>query len=130
VPVEWNGFDFTWSACALDHLGTLENGMTFIERSLDCLRPGGVAVHTTEFNVSSDSSTLATGSTVLYRRRDIIELTERLVSRGHRMVLNFNPGSGEIDRHVDEPPYSDVHLKLRTADYVATSIGLIVDKCL
>jgi hypothetical protein len=130
VPAAWTGFDFTWSACALDHLGSIEHGLSFIERSLGCIRPGGVAVHTTEFNVSSDSSTIAAGSTVLFRRRDIVELAERLASHGHRMVLNFNPGSGEVDRHVDEPPYSDVHLKLRTADYVATSIGLIVGKSL
>jgi hypothetical protein len=51
-------FDFCWSACALEHLGSLKHGMEFIKRSLDILSPGGVAVHTTEFNLSSDDRTI------------------------------------------------------------------------
>ena len=42
IPGDLTGFDFCWSACALEHLGTIEHGLTFIERSLDCLAPGGV----------------------------------------------------------------------------------------
>ena len=51
-------FDFCWSACALEHLGSLEQGLQFVERSLDCLKQGGWAVHTTEYNISSDSTTV------------------------------------------------------------------------
>jgi len=48
------GYDFLWSSCALEHLGTLRAGVDFIVRSARLLKPGGVAVHTTEFNVGSD----------------------------------------------------------------------------
>ncbi len=61
VPDDLAGYDFCWSACALEHLGSLDNGIKFIRRSLACLAPGGVAVHTTEFNTSSDEDTLLRG---------------------------------------------------------------------
>jgi hypothetical protein len=51
-------FDFTWSACALEHLGSLAAGMEFILESMKTIKPGGVAIHTTEFNVSSEDSTI------------------------------------------------------------------------
>lgn len=46
-----NSFDFCWSSCALEHLGNIENGIKFVINSLKCLKSGGVAVHTTEYNV-------------------------------------------------------------------------------
>jgi cyclopropane fatty-acyl-phospholipid synthase-like methyltransferase len=58
-------FDFCWSACALEHLGSLENGIKFIENSLRMLKPGGVAVHTTEFTLSR-GDTIDHEPTVLY----------------------------------------------------------------
>ena len=48
-------FDFCWSSCALEHLGSLQHGLDFIENSLAILKPGGIAIHTTEFNLSSIS---------------------------------------------------------------------------
>jgi hypothetical protein len=41
--------------------------------------------------------------------------------------LNLNAGSGELDRHVDLPPYKqEPHLRLLLDRYVITSLGLIV----
>ena len=69
VPKEM--FDFSWSSCSFEHLGSLEVGLKFLIHSMDCLKPGGIAVHTTEFNVSSNDATLETGNCVIYRRKDI-----------------------------------------------------------
>jgi cyclopropane fatty-acyl-phospholipid synthase-like methyltransferase len=60
IPGDLRGFDLCWSACALEHLGGIRHGLDFIAASLDCLRPGGLAVHTTEFNLSSDTDTVET----------------------------------------------------------------------
>ena len=49
IPDDLRGFDFTWSSCALEHLGSLGAGAEFVVRQMDCLRPGGTAVHTTEY---------------------------------------------------------------------------------
>jgi 2-polyprenyl-3-methyl-5-hydroxy-6-metoxy-1,4-benzoquinol methylase len=129
IDPDLRNFDFCWSACALEHLGSIKAGLRFIEASLECLRPGGVAVHTTEFNCQSDSKTLDNNSTVLFRKRDFIALAERLHRRGHDIVLNFDTGDQPLDLHIDVPPYSqNDHLKLQIAQWVTTSYGLIVRK--
>ena len=71
IPDDLTGFDFLWSSCALEHLGSIERGLRFIERSMSCLKPGGVAVHTTEFNLVSNDATVDNDGTVLFRKRDL-----------------------------------------------------------
>jgi 2-polyprenyl-3-methyl-5-hydroxy-6-metoxy-1,4-benzoquinol methylase len=121
-------FDFAWSACALEHLGDIEAGFDFIRRSLACLRPGGTAVHTTEYNVSSNDATIETGSTVLYRRCDFERFAKELRAAGHRMQITYGLGTTEDDRHIDEMPYTNCHLKVRHEGFVITSFGLIITK--
>jgi SAM-dependent methyltransferase len=130
IPDDLTGYDFCWSACALEHLGSIEQGLAFIERSLDCLRPGGFAIHTTEYNLSSNADTVSEGGTVLFRRRDLEELHQRLAAKGHTMApLDLDPGYGEIDRYIDVAPYRDEpHLKLALRGYAATSVGIIIQK--
>jgi len=128
VPEDLTGYDFCWSACALEHLGSLEHGMAFIERSLRCLKPGGIAVHTTEFNLDSDSETVAEGLTVIYRQRDLMELARRVTAAGYTIApLDLNQGGGVLDRYIDAPPYrTDLHLTLSLWGHKATSVGLII----
>jgi 2-polyprenyl-3-methyl-5-hydroxy-6-metoxy-1,4-benzoquinol methylase len=129
IPCDLQGFDFVWSSCSLEHLGSLENGLEFIERSIDCLKPGGVAVHTTEFNLGTNDKTLESKVTVAYRKKDIEGLALRLVAKGYRIpLINFSPGDRMLDRVVDRPPYRHSHLKLLYARHLLTSIGLFVVK--
>jgi SAM-dependent methyltransferase len=122
-------FDFVWSACAFEHLGSIENGLRFVMESLRCLKPGGVAVHTTELNVTSDSDTLTSGSTVLFRRQDFEELARRVRAAGGDLELNFNIGDRPMDKFYDVPPYSETnHLKLQIDRFVTTSFGLLIRK--
>ena len=37
-------FDFVWSACAFEHLGSILNGLEFVVNSVKCLKPGGVVL--------------------------------------------------------------------------------------
>lgn len=130
IPSDLRNFDFTWSSCAFEHLGSIDRGLQFFENSLDCLRPGGMAVHTTELNLSSNDDTLDETSTVLFRRRDFEELASRLIEKGHEvMPITFDVGDGKLDRHIDMPPYChDQHLKLGLMRWVSTSFGMIVRK--
>lgn len=122
-------FDFVWSSCALEHLGSLRKGEDFVSRSMKCLRAGGVAVHTTEYNVSSDLDTVQEGATVLFRRSDIEKLANRLRAEGCRVDVDFDTGRGPMDQHVDTPPYkASPHLKLSIGRYVSTSIALVIEK--
>lgn len=138
LPSSLNGFDFSWSTCSFEHCGSLELGLRFLERQMDCLNPGGVAVHTTEFNLTSNTKTVDGGSYVIYRLRDIEQVCRKLVSAGHSVEpLDIAVGEHRLDRHVDEPPYPDVpsvpgtavkHLRLNLSGYVSTSIALIIRK--
>lgn len=123
------GFDFCWSACALEHLGSIQHGLDFIVNSVECLRPGGVAVHTTELNCSSDDETLDNDGTVLFRKQDFRRLATRLRDMDCEVTLNFNLGQQPLDQHIDVPPYSDdKHLKLLIAQWTSTSYGIIARK--
>lgn len=130
IPDTLSGYDFCWSACALEHLGSIEQGLAFIERSVQCLRPGGLAVHTTELNVSSNDDTVDNMGTVLFRRRDFEALAVRLRAQGHIVApFDFDPGPRALDRYVDMPPYLfEPHLKLALEGFAATSFGIIVQR--
>lgn len=129
IPADLRGFDFVWSSCSLEHLGTIGRGLRFILDALECVRPGGFAVHTTEFNLSSNRWTLPAGNTVLFRRRDFERLARRLRASGHEVELDFTLGDGWAERIVDRPPYrTDVHLRLRLRWFDSTSFGLIIRK--
>ena len=130
IPADATGFDFVWSCCAFEHLGSIEHGLRFVRAAMRCLRPGGIAVHTTEFNLSSNLRTIESPDLSVFRRQDIERLAASLTATGHRVApLNLHPGAGPIDRYVDLPPYrNEPHLKLRLNQFVLTSIGLTVHK--
>lgn len=129
IPQDLRGYDCLWSCGSLEHIGGLENGLTFVERAMACLRPGGVAVHTTEFNLSSNDVTYESPEMSFYRRRDIEGLADRLRAGGHRLTLNLTRGTGPIDNHVDKPPFDyDLTMNALVCGYLITSVGLIIRK--
>ncbi|MDQ8039823.1 MAG: class I SAM-dependent methyltransferase [Rickettsiella sp.] len=124
-------FDFCWSSCCFEHLGSLQSGFDFVINSVEkTLRIGGVACHTTEFNLSSNEQTLDQGITVIYRKQDIEKLICLLRQRGHHVSdLIIAPNKHDLDLHIDIPPYKqDKHIKLKLADYICTSIGIVVKR--
>jgi hypothetical protein len=121
-------FDFCWSACSLDHLGSLQSGLRFVENSIGTLKAGGIAVHTTEFNLSSNADTVESPELSVYRKSDIETLFQTLEQAGHQVEpLDLSAGTTFLDGYVDLPPYRiEPHLRLRIAEYDCTSIGLII----
>jgi hypothetical protein len=130
IPIDIRGFDGCWSACALEHLGSLRHGLDFIRNSLDCLKPGGFAIHTTEFNLSSNDETFEHPRSSIFRKRDIVDLLSSLNEEGHHAwPLNLHPGEKMLDEVIDLPPHSPVHLKVALRKlFVGTSIGIAVRK--
>lgn len=128
IPDDLTGYDFCWSACALEHLGSIELGLVFVQRSVETLKPGGWAVHTTELNVTSNDETVDDMGTVLFRRRDMDELVRRLRVDGHEVVpFDYDAGDGPVDRYIDMAPYrAEPHLKLALEGFATTSFGLMV----
>jgi SAM-dependent methyltransferase len=148
IPADMNEkFDFCWSICAFEHLGSIEKGLRFVEQSLKVLKPGGIAIHTTEFNYASDDETIDNWPTVLFRRKDFEQLAERLKLQGYKVPdLSFDVGSSPIDWFIDLPPYphdvppspsrskyydksmNPAHLKLMVDGFPTTCYGIIAQK--
>ena len=142
IPEDLVDFDFCWSTCALEHLGSIEKGLAFIENSLKTLRPGGVAIHTTEFNINPDGPTIDNWPTVLFQRKHFEALAARLEAAGHTVApLDFDPGDKPLDQFIDLPPWQDgvmealsrglgkpAHLKVAIDGFVCTCIGITVTK--
>jgi hypothetical protein len=143
-----SNFDFCWSVCAMEHLGSIKKGLEFVENSLKVLKPGGIAIHTTEYNYLSESITIDDWPTVLFLSKHFEELATSLATKGHRMLgPNFDIGNGVLDRFIDLPPYAFgeggwfkldnnqwdeinqvVHLKLAIDGFPCTCFGIIVIK--
>jgi SAM-dependent methyltransferase len=124
-------FDFCWSSCSFEHLGSLRHGMEFVKNSIRTLKPGGVAVHTTEFNLSSNDATHEQQDLSIYRRRDIDQLIAELSAEGCIVSpIDYTLGDGFAETVIDLPPYGrgEPHLRLRIAEFDCTSVGLIVQK--
>ena len=146
IPADLADFDFCWSVCALEHLGSIGKAMDFVVNALATLKPGGVAVHTTEFNFLSDDETIDNWPTVLPLRRHFEALAERLRGLGHEVTsLDFNVGDKPLDRFIDIPPYpgdpglklermnaqgDSAHLKLSIDGFASTCFGMIIRKSL
>ncbi|GGF80180.1 hypothetical protein GCM10007301_45390 [Azorhizobium oxalatiphilum] len=143
IPPALRDYDFCWSICALEHLGSIAKGLDFIQNSLDTLKPGGVAVHTTEFNFLNDQETIDNWPTVLFQRQHFQSIAERLRMLGHDVAeLDFAIGNKPLDRFIDVPPWEHdmtdyvrsnwgdghVHLKLSIDGFPSTCFGLIIRK--
>jgi len=144
IPDMDTRFDFCWSVCAMEHLGSIKQGLDFVEASLKLLKPGGIAIHTTEYNYSS-AETIEYGPTVLFTKHHFTHLADILLKQGHQLLgPDFRIGSGFLDRFVDVPPYfvgegglssaqwseanQLAHLKLLIGDFRCTCFGIIVKK--
>ncbi len=130
IPGDLKNFDFNWSSCSFEHLGSIEKGISFLMNQLKTLKPGGWAVHTTEYNISSGDKTIESGDTVVFRKKDIDKVVAELRKRGHFVEeLDYSMGAEPEDFQVDFIPHTQkIHLKLQLDKYVVTSIGLIIRK--
>lgn len=142
IPDDLTGYDFCWSVCAFEHLGSIAHGLRFVEESLKTLRAGGLAVHTTEYNVNPDGPTVDNWPTVMFQRRHFEELAAKLSAQGHEVApFDFDLGDRPMDRFIDLPPWSHdlkpamndwlgpaPHLKVANDGFVTTCFGLKIRK--
>lgn len=127
IPPYLVNFDFTWSCCSFEHLGSIELGLKFYKDQMNCLKSGGWAVHTTEYNISSDTDTLDVGNIMLFRKQDMIRLARELEAEGHYVeMFDFDAGNGPEDKATG---IAQGHLlKYRFDKYIGTSIIVIARK--
>lgn len=143
IPGSLRDYDFNWSICAFEHLGTIARGLAFVENCLATLRPGGLSVHTTEFNFQDERKTIDNWRTVLFQKQHFVQLKTRLEALGHVVApLNFDVGDKPLDRFIDLPPFvhnwaqplrslwghDHQHIKMAFRGFACTSFGLVVRK--
>ncbi|WP_368414668.1 hypothetical protein [Falsiroseomonas sp.] len=121
--------DFCWSLGIPARLGSIEAALDFFEASLAALRPGGLALHTFSFNLTSDAATWELPDLVVLRRRDIEALAARLAPAGHQiMTFNTHPGHDTADETVKTEPHGPIGHRQRHGFAVVTSFGLAIRK--
>lgn len=119
-------YDFTWSCGSFEHLGSVERGLIFFCEQMRFLRPGGIAVHTTEYNADWHRPTLNMENLVLFRIQELEALAKMLEAQGDRLqTLKIQGGSEPADFHIDRAPYGIPHLKLALGSFITTSIVLV-----
>lgn len=142
IPSDLRGYDFCWSICSLEHLGTIQKGLDFIRNSLDTLKVGGVAVHTTEFNFTNDHETVDNWMTVLFQKKHFQAIADLLTAEGHTVApLDFSIGQKPLDKFIDIPPWTEhmndqlktdwsgsAHIKVAIDGFPSTCFGLIITK--
>jgi len=133
IPDDFTGFDFCWSSCAFEHLGSIQNGKQFIYKMMKCLKPGGVAVHTTEYNLSSYNGGMDNSGNAIFGRSDFEEMRDTLIAQGHYVEdLDFRLGNYDEENYIAYPPYEMPHFKIyldgAEMGYISTSFALIIQK--
>lgn len=122
-------FDCVWSQSVAHRLGSPSAGLDFITQSLAVLRPGGVAVHTFDLNLSSNAEPDEDEQHIAFRRADLDILAERLTQSGFEVrPINLHPGFDDADAVVDAPPFGLPHLKVLANEAVLGSFGLAIRK--
>jgi hypothetical protein len=140
-----NKYDFLWSSCALEHLGSVKKSFDFIIKSLKFLKKGGIAVHTTEYNYISNDKTLITEDCIIFLKSHFKILGKKLKKFGYKLLpINFNRENTFINNNVDVYPYNTVkdcklcnyilndnkktHINLNISGYNSTSIFFVIIK--
>ena len=121
-------FDFSWSCGAFEHLGSIEHGLRFFLEQMKCLRKGGIAAHTTEFNPEK-GETLDDVNIALFQERHLKDLEQRLEKQGDRLwPLDLTPGTDLADVRIDREPYGLPHLRLKVGSWTTTSVLLVAQR--
>lgn len=142
IDKDLRSYDFCWSTCAFEHLGSIKAGQDFVVNAMAVLKPGGIAVHTTELNSNNEGPTFESRDLVVFQQRHMEEIERRLRAQGDiPSSMDFSIGSGPIDSFIDLPPYSEAmrgymharesgdeqrmaHIRLSVAGHPSTCFGL------
>lgn len=122
--------DLVWSSCVIEHLGSPAAGLDFVRRSLDLLNPGGVAVHTTEMELTPREISVDYGHCAIYTPEHLGEFFGGLPD-GFSYSASFSiPLEAPEDCHVDLPPFNRglPHLKRTLGDSITTSFSIAIVK--
>ena len=142
IPQDLRGFDFCFSVGRIHMLGTIARGIQFMENMVDVLKPGGIAVHTTEFSFAVDDQTIDNWGTVLFQRRHFEEMAQRMERKGCkrdaarfrcRLAARWTASSTSRRSRCTGANLKDwsrdaMHIKVSIDGFPCTAFGLIAAK--
>jgi SAM-dependent methyltransferase len=130
IPNDLKDFDFCWSSCAVEHIGGLDKSINHICNCMNTLKPGGILVFTTEYNITSEEETIENPYNYVFTKKNIETIIEKLENEGHYVYpLDLRLGNLSGNKYVDLPPYHQkLHLRLLMDGFEVTSIGIIVKR--
>jgi len=111
-----------------------KSGLQFLINSWTALRPGGIAVHTTEFNVIFKPGYIEVGASVIYRKGDIEALDYRLRKLGCAYPRHWILMAGSETTWIIAFDtlltilHGRQHVKLMIASMSSTSMLIIIEK--
>ena len=79
-------FDFLWSSRANEVLYSVADAVQFVEDSMRCLRPGGIAVHTFSYDLAPSGRKIPSTDRIMLQQGDVERIALLLVSRGHEVA--------------------------------------------
>jgi FkbM family methyltransferase len=137
IPDAAGSFDVVWSSSVVAHMGSPERGLEFVLESCALLKPGGVAIHMTELELTEQPETRDYGHCAVHRIEDLAALEPRLAELGCAATFNFDVSMDTFeDRwislvlHPDHGPRlpdpDGVHLRLAVGESVSTSFGILI----
>lgn len=108
-------YDFSYSACSMDHCGSVWLTKRFLLNQMNALKPGAVAVHTAEYTISRGLP--REGSTSWMDWQDIVDIKNLAESCGYEIApINWNIGADIQDHQIDFSPYEgESHLKVEVS---------------
>jgi 2-polyprenyl-3-methyl-5-hydroxy-6-metoxy-1,4-benzoquinol methylase len=124
IPQDLHGqFDILYSAGSLEHIGGLEHSLQFICKAMKCLRPGGLALHTTEF--THGKVTIDTPGLCAFQEKHFAELGERLKAQGDYLYsMDFSRGTDWEDKTIVKP--SNVNSLPHLSLLVSSNRGIVI----
>lgn len=93
LPGDLFAFDFLLSIRAMDDMGDARTATRFLERSMECLRPGGLAVHLVAHHPDP-----ARGERLAFDRNGLERLAFALISSGHQLARLKPPTAMDVER--------------------------------
>jgi hypothetical protein len=123
IPSDLTGFDFCWSCCSLDRLGSILLGRRFLHHQHKTLKTGAVFCHTGEYNLSSDWSTIDNAGTVVWTWWDVSQTVSTLRDEGCECRFDFRTGTHPLDLAVDAS--GEAHIRLMIQHVMSTSFAIV-----
>ena len=136
VPADLGRYDIVWSSCVIEHLGSPERGLDFVLESCELLRPGGIAVHTTELELTRREDTADYGNCAVYRLADLQAFARRVDQAGYEARFNYHVAMDHpadrwvslVGAGINATLVDRAHLKLVIGNSVSTSYGMVIRK--